>query len=58
MAEPDDLDVQRQRGPDPMPFTSNIQRTTALSPWLIHYNTTRAHSALAGQPPTSRLSPT
>uniref|UniRef100_UPI003D7E7AA3 integrase core domain-containing protein n=2 Tax=Kineococcus sp. SYSU DK007 TaxID=3383128 RepID=UPI003D7E7AA3 len=40
------------------PFTSNIQRTTALSPWLIHYNTTRAHCALAGQPPTSRLSPT
>ena len=22
MAEPDDPDVQRQRGPDPMPFTS------------------------------------
>ncbi|WP_432537990.1 hypothetical protein [Kineococcus arenarius] len=25
MAEPDDRDVQRQRGPDPMPFTSGNQ---------------------------------
>lgn len=40
------------------PFTSNDQRTAALAPWLEHYNTERRHSALAGQPPISRLSPT
>ncbi|PKQ31349.1 MAG: hypothetical protein CVT62_06575, partial [Actinobacteria bacterium HGW-Actinobacteria-2] len=26
--------------------------------WLEHYNTERRHSALGGQPPISRLSPT
>ena len=40
------------------PFTSNDQRTAALAPWLKHYNTERRHSALGGQPPISRLSPT
>ncbi len=39
-------------------FTSNHDRTQALAPWLEHYNTRRRHSALGGQPPTSRLSPT
>ena len=39
-------------------FTSNAARTAALTPWIEHYNTTRRHSALNGQPPTSRLQPT
>jgi transposase InsO family protein len=39
-------------------FTSNDERTAALEPWLTDYNTQRRHSALAGQPPISRLSPT
>jgi transposase InsO family protein len=39
-------------------FTSNAERTAALAPWLEHYNTQRRHSALAGLPPISRLSPT
>jgi len=39
-------------------YTSNAQRQTALAPWLEHYNTQRHHSALGGQPPTSRLPPT
>ncbi len=39
-------------------FTSNRARTRALAPWLEYYNTRRRHSALGGQPPTSRLSPT
>ena len=39
-------------------FTSNDDRTAALAPWLETYNTRRRHSALGGQPPTSRLSPT
>ena len=37
---------------------SNIERTDALAPWLDDYNTRRRHSALAGLPPISRLSPT
>ena len=36
-------------------FTSNTARTQALAPWLDHYNNQRRHSALAGQPPISRL---
>ena len=40
------------------PFTSNLERADALAPWLEHYNTERGHSALGGQPPISRLSPT
>jgi len=39
-------------------FTSNTERTQALAPWIEHYNTQRRHSALAGHPPTSRLTPT
>lgn len=39
-------------------FTSNDERTAALAPWLHHYNHQRRHSALAGHPPISRLSPT
>ena len=37
-------------------FTSNEERTNALAPWLTYYNNQRCHSALRGQPPTSRLS--
>jgi len=36
-------------------FTSNQARRDALAPWLESYNTERAHSALGGKPPTSRL---
>lgn len=39
-------------------FTSNVERTEALAPWLENYNTRRRHSALGGLPPVSRLSPT
>lgn len=39
-------------------FTNNNERTTALAPWLEHYNTERRHSALGGHPPISRLQPT
>jgi transposase InsO family protein len=39
-------------------FSSNDERTTALAPWLEHYNTQRRHSALGGHPPISRLLPT
>ena len=39
-------------------FTTNLDRTAALAPWLEHYNTRRRHSALGGLPPISRLSPT
>lgn len=39
-------------------FTSNQARRDAFAPWLQDYNTARGHSALAGLPPTSRLSPT
>ncbi|MBA3906678.1 MAG: transposase, partial [Pseudonocardiales bacterium] len=38
--------------------TSNTDRTAALAPWIEYYNTQRRHSALAGLPPISRLSPT
>ena len=41
------------------PFTSNTERAAALDPWLHHYNTERAHTALGGHPPISRApSPT
>lgn len=41
------------------PFTSNAERAAALDPWLEHYNTRRAHTALGGHPPISRApSPT
>lgn len=39
-------------------FNSNDERTAALAPWLDYYNTRRRHSAIGGQPPISRLSPT
>jgi transposase InsO family protein len=39
-------------------FTTNDARSAALAPWLEHYNTERRHSAIGGQPPASRLSPT
>jgi transposase InsO family protein len=39
-------------------FLSNDDRCAALAPWLEHYNTERRHTALAGLPPLSRLSPT
>jgi transposase InsO family protein len=39
-------------------FTTNAERTAALAPWLDDYNTHRRHSALGGQAPISRLSPT
>ncbi|XP_021300512.1 uncharacterized protein LOC110428914, partial [Herrania umbratica] len=37
------------------PWTSNHQRLTALDSWVTDYNTRRAHSALGGQPPVTRL---
>jgi len=40
------------------PYNSNSDRTLALTGWLSYYNTQRPHTACAGQPPTSRLSPT
>jgi transposase InsO family protein len=39
-------------------FTTNDARRAALAPWLGDYNTRRRHSAIGGQPPISRLSPT
>jgi transposase InsO family protein len=39
-------------------FSSNVERTAALAPWIEHYNTQRRHSALGGHPPISRLAPT
>jgi transposase InsO family protein len=37
------------------PWLSNHHRLAALDDWVEHYNTRRAHSALGGQPPISRL---
>lgn len=39
-------------------FTSNAERSAALPQFIEHYNQRRPHSALNGQPPASRLSPT
>jgi transposase InsO family protein len=39
-------------------FASNDERTAALPDFLEYYNQRRRHSALNGQPPISRLSPT
>ena len=36
-------------------YRSSEHRAAALSHWLNHYNTHRPHSALGGQPPTSRI---
>jgi transposase InsO family protein len=38
-------------------YTSNTRRANALPDWLQEYNQHRPHTALAGQPPISRLSP-
>jgi transposase InsO family protein len=37
------------------PWTSNQQRLAALDSWVTDYNTRRAHSALGGKPPITRL---
>jgi transposase InsO family protein len=37
------------------PYTSNAERTAALDDWLHLYNHHRAHTALGGQPPISRV---
>lgn len=37
------------------PWDTNEARTAALTEFLDRYNTRRGHSALGGQPPTSRL---
>jgi len=39
------------------PWLSNTDRLAALDGWIIDYNTRRAHSALGGHPPISRLAP-
>jgi transposase InsO family protein len=36
-------------------YTSNQQRTMALDGWLHLYNHHRAHTALGGRPPISRV---
>ncbi len=37
------------------PWLSNTDRLAALPDWVDHYNTRRAHSALGGRPPITRL---
>jgi Integrase core domain len=37
------------------PFATSHDRTAALAPWLDHYNTARPHTALAHEPPATRL---
>ena len=37
------------------PWLSNTDRLAALDTWINDYNTGRAHSALGGHPPISRL---
>jgi transposase InsO family protein len=37
------------------PWLSNHDRLAALDGWVDHYNTRRAHSALGGRPPITRL---
>jgi transposase InsO family protein len=39
-------------------FISNADRAAALPDFLDYYNHRRRHSAIGGQPPISRLSPT
>lgn len=36
-------------------FQTSAHRTSALNPWLTHYNYTRPHGALSHKPPGSRL---
>lgn len=38
-------------------YTSNTDRTLALTAWLQYYNTRRPHTACAHRSPTTRLSP-
>jgi transposase InsO family protein len=38
-------------------WTSNAERTATLDTWITTYNSARAHSALGGQPPMTRLAP-
>lgn len=38
-------------------WPSNQHRLNALPEWITYYNTNRAHSALKGHPPISRLTP-
>lgn len=37
------------------PWLSNTDRLAALDSWVDHYNTRRAHSAIGGRPPITRL---
>jgi transposase InsO family protein len=37
------------------PWLSNTDRLAALDSWVEHYNTRRAHSAIGGRPPITRL---
>ncbi|MCX6465095.1 MAG: integrase core domain-containing protein [Pseudonocardiales bacterium] len=37
------------------PWLSNTDRLAALDDWVHRYNTRRAHSALGGRPPITRL---
>jgi transposase InsO family protein len=36
-------------------YQTSAERTRAMLPWIISYNHSRPHSALAGRPPASRL---
>jgi hypothetical protein len=36
-------------------YATSQERSTALAPWLDHYNTERPHAALAHHPPAARL---
>jgi len=36
-------------------WATSHERTAALVPWIDHYNTKRPHTALANQPPATRL---
>lgn len=36
-------------------FQTSAHRTTALKPWLLHYNFERPHGALSHKPPGTRL---
>lgn len=37
------------------PYTSEAERVAAFPDWMHHYNHTRAHTSLKGQPPASRV---
>ena len=40
---------------DVRPYTTNTERAAALDDWLHLYNHHRAHTALGGHPPISRV---